>query len=129
MNAKVLYENRDYERVMGKHELGLRNDNQVRLCEMCDLNEQVITETLFHRKTIHKATWVSPERKTRNQIDHILIKKRFRNSVNDTRVKRSSDIGSDHYLVCTKIKLRLTEVPKEKVERRVKYSTVKLENE
>ena len=31
MNAKVGYENRDYERVMGKHGLGLRNDNEERL--------------------------------------------------------------------------------------------------
>ena len=37
MNAKVGYENRDYEKVMGKHGLGLRNDNRERLCEICDI--------------------------------------------------------------------------------------------
>ena len=89
---------------MGKHGLGLRNDKVERLCEICDVNELVITGTLFPHKTSHKATWVSPDRRTRNQIDHILINKRFRNSSNDTRVYRSSDIGSDHFCVCTKIK-------------------------
>ena len=119
------YENRDYERVMGKQGLGLRNDKGERLCEICDMNELVITGTLFPHKTSHKATWVSPDRRTRNQIDHILINKRFRNSSNDTRVYRSSDIGSDHFFVCTKIKLRLRKAPTEKVECRVKYNTAK----
>ena len=49
--------------------------------------------------------------------------------MNDKRVYRSADIGSDHYLVCTKIQLRLRKAPKEKVECRVKYNTAKLENE
>ena len=58
MNAKVGADNRDYERVMGKHGLGRRNDN--RLCEMSDMNELVITGTLFPRRKIHKTTWTSP---------------------------------------------------------------------
>ena len=34
----------------------------------------VITGILFPHKNIHKATCVSPNRITRNQIDHILIR-------------------------------------------------------
>ena len=34
----------------------------------------VITRTRFPHKIIHKATYVSPNRITRNQIDHVLIK-------------------------------------------------------
>lgn len=128
MNAKFVYEYKDYERVVGKHGLGLRKENGERLCEICDMYELVITGALFPHKTIHKATWVSPDRRTRKQIDHILINKRFRKSVND-RVYRSADIGSHHYLVCTKIMLRLRKAPKEKIECRVKYNTAKLENE
>ena len=47
----------------------------------------------------------------------------------DTRVYRSADIGSDHYLVCTTVKLRLRSQPKEKKGIRVKYDTTKLKNE
>ena len=47
----------------------------------------------------------------------------------DTRVYRSADIGSDHYLVCTTAKLRLRSQPKEKKGIRVKYDTTKLKNE
>jgi len=56
MNADILYENRDYERVMGKHRLWLRNDKGEELCEMGYLNELAITGMLLPHKTIHKAT-------------------------------------------------------------------------
>ena len=104
MNTKVGEENWDYDEVMGKHGLGQRNDNGERLCEFCDMNELVITGTLFPPKNIHKATWVSPNRITRNQIDHVLINKRLRDSVKDTRVYSSANIRSDHYLLCTTVK-------------------------
>ena len=129
MNAKVGEGNTNYERVMGKHGLGVRNGNGEKLCDMCDMNELVITGTLFPYKIIHKATWISPDGRTRNQIDHVLINKRFRNSVEDTRVFRSADLGSDHYLVCTTIRLKLKRPPRQKKTGRVKYDTSKLGNE
>ena len=107
MNAKVGEDNRGYEGIMSRHGIGRMNDNGERLCEFCDMNELIITGTWFPHRDIHEATWVSPDGKTRNQIDHVLINKKFRKSVIDTRVYRSADIGSDHHLVCTKVKLRL----------------------
>ena len=129
MNAKVGDNNHNYERVMGKHGLGQRNNNGERLCEICDMNELMITGTLFPHKTIHKATWTSPDGVTRNQIDHILVSRKFRNSVKDTRVFRSADIGSDHFLVCMEVKLRLRTNPREKGRTRTKYDTAKLKDE
>ena len=96
---------------------------------MCDMNELVITGTLFPHKIIHKTTWISPDGRTRNQIDHVLINKQFRNLVEDTRVYRSADLGSDHYLVCTTIRLKLKRPPRQKKTGRVKYDTSKLGNE
>ena len=55
-NAKVRDDNQTYERVMGKHGIGQRTDNGERMCEMCDMNELMITGTLFPHKTIHNAT-------------------------------------------------------------------------
>ena len=63
--------------------MGRLNNNGERLCEFCDMNELIITETLFPDRDIYKTTWVSPDGKTRNQIDHVLINKKFRNSVID----------------------------------------------
>ena len=105
---------------MGKHGIGQRNDNGER---MCDMNELMINGTLLPHKTIKKATWTSPDGVNRNQIDHILISRIFRNSVKDTRVFRSADIGSDHFLKCMKIKLRLRTNIKEKDIKRARYGT------
>ena len=64
-----------------------------------------------------------------NQIDHVLISRRFRNSVKDTRVCRSADIESDHHLVCTAVKLRLSKQTTERKRSRVKFDTANLSNE
>lgn len=99
MNAKVGNLVNGLGRVMGQHGLGTVNDNGERLKEFCDFNEMVITGTIFPHKEIHKQTWVSPDGRTKNQIDHTLVNRKFRTSVLDTRAMRSADVASDHYLV------------------------------
>ena len=47
----------------------------------------------------------------------------------DPKVYRSADTGSDPYLVCTTIKLRLRKQPNKTQSVRVKYDTAKLKNE
>ena len=114
MNAKVENDNENYEQVMGKQGIGTRKENGSRLCEMCDMNDLVITGTISPQRHIHLATSKSPDGTTLNQIDHTLFNKRFRNSVLDTRVMRSADIRSDHYLVRTTVRLKLNRTPKAK---------------
>ena len=41
----------------------------------------VIGGRVFTHKRLHKATWVSPDQVTENQIDHIGINKMFRRSL------------------------------------------------
>ena len=57
MNAKVGSDNKNYESLMGKHGEGNMNDNGERMCEICQMNELVITGTLFPHKKIHKLSW------------------------------------------------------------------------
>lgn len=42
-----------------------------------------------------------------NQIDHILIAKKWERIINDTRSYRGANADSDHYLVMTKIKMKI----------------------
>ena len=55
-----------------------------------------------------KATWLSPDQNTKNQIDHVVIDGRHASSVMDVRVIRGANIGSDHYLVAAKVRTRLS---------------------
>jgi endonuclease/exonuclease/phosphatase family metal-dependent hydrolase len=66
-----------------------------------------IGKRLFQHKTIHKLTWTSPDGRTKNQIDHVIINGKWRRSLQDIRVMRSADVGSDHNLVIAKLTLTL----------------------
>ena len=115
------------ERVMGRHGLSSANDNGERLKEFCDFNEMVITGTVFPHKEIHKQTWVSPDGRTKNQIDHTLVNRKFRTSVLDTRAMRSADVASNHYLVRSTIRLKLKRAPATKSTKK-RFDTHKLQN-
>ena len=107
MNAKVRNSNNAFDGVIRNKGIGFREDNGGGLCESCQVNGYVITGTIFKHKNIHKATWTSPNGITKNQIDHILVNKSMRTSVLDTRAHRGADANSDHFLVRSKIRLKL----------------------
>ncbi|VDO94700.1 unnamed protein product, partial [Schistosoma curassoni] len=73
INAKVGIDNTGYEDIMGRHELGERSENGGRFVNLCAWNKLVIGGTIFPRKRIIKATWISSDHITENQIDHICI--------------------------------------------------------
>ena len=106
VKAKIGSNNANREEVMGKFGVGVMKDNGERLCDFCSANGLIITGTLFPHKEIHKLTWKSPDGKTVNQIDHVM-NGRMRTSVLDTRVMREADVYSDHYLLRTRIRLKL----------------------
>ncbi|VDP55486.1 unnamed protein product [Schistosoma margrebowiei] len=107
LNAKVGIDNTGYEDIMGRHGLGERNENGERFANLCAFNRLVIGSTIFPHKRIHKATWISPDHTTENQIDHICINKKFRRTMEDVRTRRGADIASDHHLVVANLKLKL----------------------
>ena len=92
---------------MGKHGLGQMNKNGEMFADFCAENRKVIGGSVFPHKEVHKATWVSPDQVTENQIDHIGISKKFRRTMLDVRVKRGADAASDHHLVVSKLQLKL----------------------
>ena len=72
-NANVGYNNTRYEQIMGRHGIGQMNENGERFAELCVNNKYVTEGRIFAPKRIYKATWVSPDHITENQIDHIFL--------------------------------------------------------
>jgi len=67
----------------------------------------VVKSMMIQHQNIHKYTWNSPERKTHNQIDHILLDRRWHLSILDVRSFWGADCDTDHYLVFVEVKGRL----------------------
>jgi len=59
---------------------------------------------MFPQRNIHKYTWTSPNSKTHNQIDHVLIDRRWHSSILDVRSFREADCDTDQYLVIAKVR-------------------------
>lgn len=70
-NAKIGKEEK-YKPTIGSHSKHTKlNENGRKLNEFALEKELRAAKTYF--KKIHKGTWISPDKKTVNQIDHILI--------------------------------------------------------
>ena len=108
MNAKVGREIEAFAGAIGPHSLHTdSNDNGTRLASLAIQNNLVIGGTLFPHKDVHKGTWDSPDGHTVNQIDHIMVRQKFRTALFDTRTFRGADCDSDHRMVVGRIKVKL----------------------
>ena len=67
------------------------NEHGEMLADLCAFNNMVIGGSVFPHRRIHKATWVSPDHRTDNQIYNICIGRKFRRSMQDVRVHRRAD--------------------------------------
>ena len=61
----------------------------------------------FRRKSHKCNTFRSNDGFTGKQLDHVLVKRKFRSLVEDVKVNHRADVLSDHSLVVTKVKLHL----------------------
>ena len=75
------------------------NDNGVRIVNFATSKNLVVKSTMFPHRNIHKYTCTSPDGQNHNQIDHILIDRRWHSSILDVRSFRGADCDTDHYLV------------------------------
>jgi len=82
-NAKVGREN-IFKPTIGNKSLHQdSNDNGGRIVNFATSKNLVVKSTMFPHRNIHKYTWASPDRKNQNQIDHILIDRRWHSSILD----------------------------------------------
>ena len=128
-NAKVGKEG-IFGQTVGKFSLLTDNlDNGMRLIDFAAARNMVVSSTRFQHLDIHKATWLSPDQKTRNQIDHVVIDGRHASSVLDVRTIRGANIDSDHYLVAAKVRTRICAAKKVPTGKRQKLAVEKLRSQ
>ena len=72
---------------MGQQFLREMKDNGERCTDLCATSSLIIGGSLLQHQRIHKATWVSPDLQTENQIDYMCIGKRFQRTLRDVCVR------------------------------------------
>lgn len=93
---------------IGSHSVhNISSDNGILLINFALAKGMIIPSTWFPHKRIHKGMWRSPDGHTMNQIDHVLVDKRYATHVTDVRTKRGPNIDSDHFMVLTKIRAKI----------------------
>jgi hypothetical protein len=85
----------------------ISNDNGVRLVYFATSKNLIVKSAKFPHRNVHKFSWSSPDGKTHNQIDNILIDRRRHTSILDVRSFRPADCDTDHCLVVAKVRKRL----------------------
>ena len=103
-NAKVGDEASKHQG-LGPHGFGKRNDSGENLLSFSQANDLLILNTWFEYHPRRKFTWISPDKKTKNQIDYILVSKNWFLSFTDCRTRPGADCDTDHTLVTAKVKL------------------------
>jgi len=106
-NAKVGREN-IFKPTIGQESLHQDSiDNGVRLVNFATSKNLLVKSKMFPHRNIHKYTWTSPDGKTHDQIDHVLIGRRWHSSVMNVRIFRGPDCDTDYYLVIGKVRERI----------------------
>jgi hypothetical protein len=82
-NAKIGRENIFKPTIWNESLHEISNDNAVRVVNFATSKNLIVKSTTFPHHNIHKFTLASPEGKTHNQIDHILIDWRWHSSLFD----------------------------------------------
>jgi hypothetical protein len=72
---------------------------ELRVANFATSKNLVVKSTMFPHHNINKFNWTSPDGKTHNQIDHVLIGRRWHSSVLHVRSFMGVDHDTAHYLV------------------------------
>ena len=98
----------------GRLGLGERNERGDQLVEFCSRNDLLIMNTFFKLHARRLYTWISPDQTTRNQIDYIICKTRWRISVRRVTTLPGAECGTDHNMLIEDVKIKLKRIKRAK---------------
>ena len=89
-------------------------------------NHLIILNTFFTQHPRRLYTWSSPDQTIRNQIDFILVQKRWRSSFASAKTYPGADCGSDHQLLLATMKFKLRRIKQQR--KPVRYDMSKIDD-
>lgn len=98
--------------VVGPYSIGERNERGERFIQFAIENKLSVMNTMFQHHARRLSTWISPCQVYRNQIDYVLVRKRWRTSVKNVKVKPGADCDTDHKLLVCSFALKMHVVKK-----------------
>jgi hypothetical protein len=101
------------------------NENGKRLINLAASKNMVIGTALFPHKDIHKTTWRFPDAHHFSQIDQLLVDSRHVPHLMDVRTHRCANVDSDHFLLVSRIRARISNAKKKSWGRRLKSMIMK----
>ena len=117
-NAKVgRKRNKEENGTVGNAGLGERNERREIFVDFALANQLAIKNTMFQKHPRRLYSWTSPDGITKNQIDYILIEKRWTTTMQDITTKPNADCDTDHKLLVATLKLK----HKKKFTRPIRY--------
>ena len=66
---------------------------------------------IFHTRIFTRKIEYSRNGETENALGYICVSRRLRSSLNEVKVCRGADVGSDHHFLIGKMKLKLKNIP------------------
>ena len=104
LNARVASSG-NHRKTVGHHAFHqVSNDNGNRLIDICEATNMCIATTRQPHPSRHKWTWQHPNGK-KAQMDHVIIRGKWINSLQNCRSYSTVEIDSDHRIVTARIKL------------------------
>ena len=114
LNAETGHLRSAWNHVLGPHRRGRLNDNGCRMLSFAAINGLFVGNSFFEHNDNHTLTWKSNDGRTQKLLDYILFPRNFRSTLENVKVNCVASIGSDHSMVCCKLKLHLRAPPKKR---------------
>ena len=95
-----------WDGMRGPYGFGELNDAGRELLSFLSSHQDMVGNTWFQKKDIHKQTWRHPKSGEWHCIDYILMQQKHRSSCLDVSVKRGAVCDTDHNMVCLKLRLK-----------------------
>ena len=82
------------------------DDNGTRVINGAVLQRMVIGGTLFPYRNIYNGTWLGPDDRTVNRIDHVMIDQLRHSNLLDVRIHRGANADLHHHLGVARLRCR-----------------------